>query len=102
MNRVIVQQFSALTFWRWYEQIAYPTPNDGSVQDMQWTVIGGIGDLPQVLEKASYEELDVADVAETDSFVKHGGYVPITLELIRDSDIQRIQAIPRAPALAAT
>jgi hypothetical protein len=31
MNKVIVQQFSALTFWRWYEQIAYPTPNDGSV-----------------------------------------------------------------------
>ncbi|NLF16739.1 MAG: hypothetical protein GX595_05720 [Lentisphaerae bacterium] len=101
LNKVIVQQFSALTFWRWYEQIAYPTPNDGSVQDMQWTVIGGIGDLPQVLEKASYEELDVADVAESDSFVKHGGYVPITLELIRNSDIQRIQAIPRALALAA-
>lgn len=101
MNRVIVQQFSALTFWRWYEQIAYPTPNDGSVQDMQWTVIGGIANLPAVLEKGAYDELDVSDVAETDSFVKHGGYVPITLELIRNSDIQRIQAIPRALALAA-
>jgi hypothetical protein len=101
MNKVIVQQFSALTFWRWYEQIAYPTPNDGSAQDMQWTVVGGIANLPSVPENGAYDELDVADAAEVDSFVKYGGYVPITLELIRNSDIQRLQAIPRALALAA-
>jgi hypothetical protein len=101
MNKVIVQQFSALTFWRWYEQIAYPTPNDGSVQEMQWTVLGGIANLPTVPEKGAYDELDVSDTGETDAFVKYGGYVPITLELIRNSDIQRLQAIPRALALAA-
>lgn len=101
MNKVIVQQFSALTFWRWYEHIAYPTPNDGSVQEMQWTVIGGIANLPTVPEKGAYDELEVSDTGETDAFVKYGGYVPITLELIRNSDIQRLQAIPRALALAA-
>ncbi|MDX1664842.1 MAG: hypothetical protein R3272_13705, partial [Candidatus Promineifilaceae bacterium] len=101
MNKVIIQQFSLLTFWRWYEKVAYPTPNDGSVQDMQWTVLGGISNLPTVPEKGAYDELAVDDVAETDSFVKYGGYVPVTLELIRNSDIQRLQAIPRALAVAA-
>jgi hypothetical protein len=47
---------------------------------MQWTVIGGIANLPAVPEKGAYDELDVSDAAETDGFVKYGGYVPITLE----------------------
>jgi|GEM_PF-716434 len=101
MNKVIVQQFARLTNWRWYEFVAYATPNDGSVQDMQWTVLGGIENLPVVPEKGAYGELDLADVAETDSFTKYGGYVPITLELIRNSDIQRLQAVPRNLATAA-
>ena len=101
MNKVIVQQFSILTHWRWYERVAAATPNDGSVQDMQWTVLGGIENLSVVPEKAAYGEIDMGDVAETDPFVKYGGYVPITLEMIRNSDIQRMQAVPRALALAA-
>jgi hypothetical protein len=101
MNKVIIQQFSVLTHWRWYERVTLPTPNDGSVQDMQWSALGGISNLPTVPEKGAYGELDMSDVKETDSFTKYGGYVPITLELIRNSDIQRMQAVPRALALAA-
>lgn len=101
MNKVIMAQFSVLSHWRWYERVAYPTANDGSVQDMQWTTIGGLGNLPEVPEKGAYDELTMGDVAESDAFVKYGGYVPITLELIRNSNIQRLQAVPRALALAA-
>lgn len=101
MNKVIVQQWSHLSAWRWYEKVAYPTPNDGSVQDMQWTVLGGIANLPTVAEGGVYTELTMGDVAEKDSFVKSGGYVGITLEMIRNSDIMRIQAVPRALAVAA-
>ncbi len=101
MNKVIMAHFSVLSHWRWYERVAYATANDGSVQDMQWTTVGGLGNLPEVPEKGAYDELTMGDVAETDSFVKYGGYVPITLELIRNSNIQRLQAVPRALALAA-
>lgn len=101
MNKVILAQFSILAHWRWYERVAFPTANDGSVQDMQWTTVGGLANLPAVPEKGAYDELDMGDVSETDSFVKYGGYVPITMELIRNSNIQRLQAVPRALALAA-
>jgi hypothetical protein len=101
MNKVIVQQFSVLSHWRWYERVTAATPNDGSVQDMQWTVLGGVANLDEVPEKGAYGEISMGDVAESNSFAKYGGYVPVTLEMIRNSDIQRMQAVPRALALAA-
>lgn len=101
MNKVIIEQWSALTYYRWYELITKVEPNDGSVQDMQWISFGGIGDLPVVDEKASYNELDVDDAKESDSFKKYGGYVGITLEMFRNSQIQQMQAVPRALANAA-
>ena len=100
MNKVIVDHLASLTHYRWYEQIAVPTANDGSLHDMQWTDVGGITTLSVVTEGAAYDEITMADVKETDSFVKYGGYVGITREMIRKSDIQRIQAVPRALAAA--
>jgi hypothetical protein len=101
MNKVIMMQMSALDFWRWYERIAMPIPNDGSVQSMKLITYGGIGNLPTVSEGAAYTELTVDDVKETASFTKKGGYVGITLEMIRNSQIVQIQAVPRALATAA-
>ncbi len=101
MNRVIVQQFQALDHYRWYERITSVEPNDGSLQDMKWLTLGGIGNLPTVTEGAAYSELSVADVKETAAFIKRGGYVGITREMIRNSNIMQLQAIPRALAAAA-
>lgn len=101
MNRVVAAQFSHLSHWRWYERITFVAPNDGSLQPMQWVTFGGVGNLPTVAEGASYTELTVDDVRENDSFSKKGGYVGITREMIKNSDIQRIQAVPRALAIAA-
>lgn len=101
MNKVIHEAWSSLSFYRWYELITKVEPNDGSVQDMQWVSFGGVGDLPVVDEKASYTELSVDDVKENDSFKKYGGYVGITLEMFRNSQIQQMQAVPRALANAA-
>ena len=67
---------------------------------MQWISYGGISNLPVVGEGGAYTELAVGDVREADAFNKHGGYVGITREMIRNSDIQRIQAVPRALAIA--
>jgi hypothetical protein len=101
MNRVVAAQFSHLSHWRWYERITFVAPNDGSLQPMQWVTFGGVGNLPTVAEGASYTELTVDDVRENDSFSKKGGYVGITREMIKNSDIQRIQAVPRVLAIAA-
>ena len=101
MNKVIQAQFSNLSFWRWYERISWPVANDGSVQEMKFITFGGIGNLPTVAEGGAYTELTVDDQTETATFVKKGGYVGITLEMIRNSSIVQIQAVPRALAVAA-
>ena len=101
MNKVIMTQMSRLQFWRWYEKIAYPIPNDGSVHSMKLISFGGIGDLPTVAEGAAYTEATVDDVKETATFYKKGAYVGITLEMIRNSSIVEIQAVPKALAIAA-
>lgn len=101
MNKVILEAWASLSFYRWYELVTSVEANDGSVMDMQWIGFGGVGDLPVVDEKQPYTELDVDDVKETDSFVKYGGYVGITLEMMKNSEIQRMQKIPRALAVAA-
>ena len=101
MNRVIAEQFAALDHYRWYERVAAVSPNDGRLHDMKWITLGGIGNLPAVNEGAAYTELSVADAQETAAFVKRGGYVGITREMIKNSDIVQLQAIPRALAAAA-
>jgi hypothetical protein len=100
MNKVIAMQLALLTHYRWYEYVCAPTPNDGSLHDMQWTSMGGISTLPVVTEGGAYDELEVDDVKETDAFYTYGGYVGITRRMIKNSDIQRIQAVPRALAAA--
>lgn len=101
MNKVIVQQMVYMDHWRWYERIVSVEPNDGTLNDMKWITLGGIGNLPTVAEGAPYTELSIADTKETSPFVKAGGYVGITREMIRNSAIQQMQAIPRALANAA-
>ena len=101
MNKVVMAQMSHLQFWRWYEQLAVPIPNDGTVQDMKLITFGGVGDLPTVSEGAAYTELTVDDTKETAAFSKKGGYVGITLEMIRNSSIVEIQAVPKALAISA-
>jgi hypothetical protein len=100
MNKVIVHQFSNLSFWRWYERIVWVAPNDGSLHDMQWITFGGISNLPTVAEGAAYTELTVDDVKEADPWVTKGGYVGISRKMLKNSDVQRIQAVPVALATA--
>jgi len=98
MNKVIVTQFSKLRYWRWYERVAVVVPNDGSLHDMQWITYGGSGNLPVVEDGAPYTEGQLADSKESNSFEKRGRYIGITRKMIKNSDIQRIQAVPIALA----
>ena len=99
MNKVIVSKMAVLN--RWYEQIVNVVPNNGTLHDINLITVGGIGTLPTVAEGAAYTELPVDDANETAQFIKKGGYVGITREAIKNSDILQLQAIPRALASAA-
>ena len=101
MNKVVQQQWASLRAYRWYEQVAAVAPNDGSIHDMTWIGVGGVGALPVVGEKGPYTELNMADTKETASFVKRGAYVGISLEMFRKSEIGKIQNVPRALARSA-
>jgi hypothetical protein len=101
MNKVIVQRMAVLEAYRWYEQLVDVVPNNGTLHDINLITVGGIGTLPTVAEGASYPELAVDDTNEVAEFVKKGGYVGITREAIKNSDILQLQAIPRALASAA-
>jgi hypothetical protein len=100
MNKVVLDLYSNLTAYRWYEQIVSVQATDGSLQDMQWLQLGGLGNLPVVAEGAAYTELTVTDTKETSSFYKYGGYVGITDKMIRNSKIDELQAIAKALTIA--
>ncbi len=101
MNKVIIATWDTMASYRWYELVTVVQPNDGSLQDMAWISFGGIANLPVVAEGAAYTEATVADTKEADSFVKYGAYVGITRKMLRNSEIARIQAVPKALAVSA-
>jgi hypothetical protein len=98
LNKVVVNMFATYPHW-WAPAV---TEMDfTSLQDVRWTTLGGVGELPTVAEGAAYTELTWDDQVETDTFVKKGGYLGITLEAIDKDDTGRLQAAPRALAQAA-
>lgn len=98
LNKAIVNEFQQ--YPRWWEPIVR-VQDFSSLQTVRWITLGGIGELPTVSEGAAYTELTWDDQSETASFVKKGGYLGITLEVIDMDDTARVQAAPRALAQAA-
>ncbi len=101
MNKVVLELYTNLVAYRWFEQIVAVQPTDGTLHDMQWLQMGGLANLPVVAEGAAYTELSVTDTKETSAFYKYGGYVGITDKMIRNSQIDRIQAVPRGLTISA-
>lgn len=101
LNRVTKMHYDNLITYRWYEPLVAVTPHAGTTHDVNLIMVDGVANLPVVAEGAAYTEAAVGDSKETMSFTKYGHYVGITLETIRKSDIQRIQAIPRELVKAA-
>lgn len=95
-NKVVRMHYDNMATYRWYERIVDVVPHDGSTHDVQLVMVDGLANLPTVTEGGAYTEATVGDAKESLAFTKRGHYVGITLETIRRSDIQRIQAIPRA------
>lgn len=101
LNKAVLLHYDNLITYRWYEPIVQVIPHDGSTQPVQLIHMDGIAALPAVSEGAPYTEATTGDSKETATFTKYGSYVGITLEMIRRSDIGRIQAIPRLLTQAA-
>lgn len=95
INKVMLQYFDSMITYRWYEQIVDVVPHSGDTNTISLNHLDGLAVLPTVAEGQAYTELAVGDATETLTFSKRGAYVGLTLEAIRRSDIQRIQAIPR-------
>jgi hypothetical protein len=98
LNKRVVNTFQ--TYPKWWEG-ACTIEDFTTLQDVRWITLGGVGELPTVSEGAAYTELTWDDQTETDSFVKKGGYLGITIESIDKDDTRRLQAAPRALAQAA-
>ena len=101
MNKVVLDLYTNLTPYRWYEMITAVQASDGTLQDMQWLQFGGVAVLPVVAEGAAYTELSVVDTKETSAFTSTAGMFGITDKMIRNSRIDEMLAIPRALTISA-
>jgi hypothetical protein len=98
MNKRLINLFQEYPQW-WGPAVTIEDFN--SLQDVRWITLGGVGELPTVSEGAAYTELTWDDQTETDSFVKKGGYLGLTIEAIDKDDTGKLRAAPRALAQAA-
>jgi len=101
MNKIVVNTWEQLgrAGYDWWARISRQE-HFGSLQDITGTLIGTVGTLPVVAEGAEYTELPIGDSPETASFVKYGGYIPLTLELIDRDQTRKLAAYPRELAAA--
>ncbi len=101
LNKLVVNTWDALgrAGYNWWQQIAV-TEHFNTLNDITGTLVGTVGDLPTVAEGAAYTELVVGDSPETASFVKYGGYIPLTLELIDRDETRKLKAYARELASA--
>ena len=102
LNRIVQEYYNHETTYRWFERLVEVLPHDGSTHDVNMVMVDGIPNLPKVDEGGAYTELTVGDSKEDMTFSKRGGYVGITVEMIRKNDIARMRTIPRGLVQACT
>lgn len=98
LNKRVMNLFAQ--YPRWWEP-GVSREDFASLQDVRWMTLGGVGELPTVAAGAAYTELTWDDQTETDSFVKKGGYLGVTLETIDKDDTRQITMIPSVLAQGA-
>ncbi len=103
LNKIVKDQWEELgrAGYRWWEPVVR-VEHFESLQQITGVLVGEVGLLPEVAEGAEYTELPIADNAETGSWAKYGGYLPLTLELIDRDQLGKLKAYPRKLANAAT
>ncbi len=101
LNKVVAERWAELgrAGYDWWRRVAV-CEHFESLHDITGTLVGTVGSLPVVAEGGTYAELSIGDSAETASFVKYGGYIPLTLELIDRDETRKLRAYPRELAAA--
>lgn len=101
MNKVVAETWSELgrAGYDWWQRVAR-TEHFNSLQQITGILVGTVGALPSVAEGGPYTALEIGDSPETASFVKYGGYIPLTLELIDRDETHKLKAYPRELAAA--
>jgi hypothetical protein len=92
LNKIVDQQWDALgkAGYNWWEKIV-KVEHFTSLNTITGVLMGTVGTLQTVEEGAEYTQLIVGDSPETADWVKKGGYIPMTLELIdRGADATRV------------
>ena len=101
MNKIVVNTWEQLgrAGYDWWTKIA-TVEHFESTQTVTGTLVGTVGALPAVAEGAEYTELAIGDSPETGTFIKYGGYIPLTLELLDRDETRKLKAYPRELAAA--
>ena len=102
LNKLVVQNWDAMgkAGYNWWQEIVQ-VQHFESLNDITGILVGTVGTLPTVSEGAEYTEIAVGDSPETASFVKKGGYIPLTLELIDRDQTMKLRSYPVELARAA-
>ena len=104
MNKALVAQIDLMEEYQWWRKIAR-IDNFNSLKDVSWVKYGGIGyssgvGLPTVAEKGEYQQLYWEDERSTATFVKKGGYLALSLEMIDKDDLVGWKDVPRQLGVA--
>jgi hypothetical protein len=91
LNKIITNQWDLLgkAGYDWWKSIVH-VEHFNSLNEITGMLVGTVGTLPTVSEGAEYTELPIGDSPEVASFVKYGGYIPLTLELIDRDNVSRL------------
>jgi hypothetical protein len=99
LNKVLLASFELRPQW-WAPIVLEEDFN--SLNSVTWITLGGFGDLGDVAEGEPYAELpNLTDSEEVSPWVKKGGYIGITLEMIDRDNVTAVRRIPRKLGLAA-
>lgn len=101
LNKIVINTWDQLgkAGYTWWDAIT-AKQHFNRLQQITGILVGTVGSLPVVAEGGEYTELAVGDNPETASFVKYGGYIPLTLELIDRDDTEKLAVYPRELASA--
>lgn len=101
LNKVLMAQWLALgeAGYNWWERVCH-IEDFQTLQTVSWVSVDGFSDLATVAEGGTYAEITWNDDRETSSWIKKGGFVGLTLEMIDTDDVGAWKAVPRGLATA--
>ena len=101
LNKLVTNTWEELgkAGYDWWKDVTVQE-HFNSLHEISGTLIGTVGDLPSIAEGGDYPELQVGDSPETANFVKYGGYIPLTLELIDRDETRKLRSYARELASA--